>query len=111
MVFSILSIKKVTINMSIKKYFPEIHQLEIGKRNPSYLNSLWIGIFVPVFYLPIILWRLFIKHALVGFFMFVAFLVLSCVLGLMGRITPRSITIAEFAREQFVKAKNSDGES
>lgn len=85
--------------------FPAIHQITATK-NPSYLNSLWLGISAPIINLPTIVWNLIVLPLFLGIAGLIQLLIVIPVAGILGRCTAVEITeedAIEAAYKRFVK--------
>lgn len=94
-----------------KIWFPEVWQIEAAK-NPNYLQSLWIGIVMPIIWLPkalfnIVLWPT-AKCLIGGFFVLGKALILLPAMGIAGMATGidrpfPQVIIKEFTPEEFLE--------
>lgn len=77
------------------KYFPEIHQLELNKKNPSYINSLFVGVVTPIMHLPRLTLLLIISPLIAGIFKLAQVLFFIPYHGLRGRANANDLSLDE----------------
>lgn len=77
-------------------WFPELHEIK-AKKNPSYLNSVFIGFTAPWLMLPKVLWRTLVKPVVVGLVRMCAWMMVLPAVSLFGYVStvPRSRLQAE----------------
>ena len=89
--------------MKYFKWFPELHQIYFPGKNPSYLNSLWIGIISPFLLLPILIYRMLLKPFFYNFFMLITLLFGIFLGGILGTANSRDIDAHEMAIKILTK--------
>lgn len=47
----------------MNRWFPDVHSV-VRRRNPNWLNSAWLGVSLPVLYLPQVVWSMIVKPIL-----------------------------------------------
>lgn len=67
------------------RLFPDVARV-IPAENPSYLNSVWLGVSVPIIYAPSLLWRGLIKPISIAVYKTLLGLIALPVYGLLGRL-------------------------
>ena len=65
--------------------FPDPRLVHFGAKNPSYFNSLFVGLTAPLINLPVLIWNCILKHTLFGLYAVVMFILTSVVMGIRGR--------------------------
>ena len=81
------------------KFFPAMHQLELNKKNPSYLNSLFVGVVTPFLNFPSLFFRLMVFPLVLGFFKLLSTIIIIPYHGLMGNVITNDLTVDQALEE------------
>jgi hypothetical protein len=93
-------------------WFPRFHQIVFGRRNESWLNSVWVGVFLPWLIMPTIIWRVFLMSpSWLGVKRVLFSMVCLPVAGLLGLVDTDEITLQDAhlkALQRILKRPKSD---
>lgn len=88
-------------------WFPQLHQTYINKRNPNYLNSVFIGFTVPILNLWSIVLPEFLS-LLKGLISCAAAILIFPVIGLLGFANAKNVTSQERNFESIIASLSED---
>lgn len=81
------------------KWFPALHQLDAGVKNPNYFNSVFIGIIVVLMHFPRLVWQLVLSPIFMGFFELFLACITPIYLGFKGKLRGNNLTRSEAIRK------------
>lgn len=83
----------------------EMHRLVLGKNN-SYVQSLFLGIFLPILFMPVIVYQVLVKPLYNSALMLFSTFVLLPICALAGRVVIREQTFQERVAESLKRASS-----
>ena len=81
-------------------WFPQVHQVVFDRNNSEpYLHSVWIGLTVPLFNLPTMIWNSVIVPSVRGLIITLIFCACNVWAGLRGHLCGRLVALPELTIE------------